>query len=260
MAPQPETRQTQRIDQVEEAVAGLRSSMMDEVAAAVNRAAHEMQQTLVAQITASLDQVTQKLQVRIDRARENNETLIEEVRKMQEDFQFEIRSTITSLKQNSTQQNGDYEAQGTRGEGSSSGLRNQTNGGFGFQGSYTRSKEGERPEGDPGGGGGGMVNNGGNWRYRKLDLPVFDGTNPDGWILRAERYFSFYRLNEEEKLEAAVVGFDGDALVWYQWENRRRPIRRWSELRELILQQFRPMHSGTLCEQWLAVVQNMPVQ
>lgn len=23
-----------------------------------------------------------------------------------------------------------------------------------------------------------------NWRLRKLDLPLFDGTNPDGWILR----------------------------------------------------------------------------
>ncbi|KAK1391761.1 hypothetical protein POM88_010817 [Heracleum sosnowskyi] len=124
--------------------------MRDEVAVAVNRAINEMQQNLVAQITASLDQVTQKLQVRIDRARENNEMLIEEVRKRHEDFQLEIKSTITSLKQNNTQKNGDYEDQGNRGEGSSSGLRNQSIGGFGFQGSNTRSKEGERPEGDPG--------------------------------------------------------------------------------------------------------------
>lgn len=84
---------------------------------------------------------------------------------------------------------------------------------------------------------------------------MFDGTNPDGWILRAERYFAFYRLNEAEKIEAAVVGFDGDALLWYQWENRRRPIQNWNELRRLILQQFRPLHSGSLYEQWLAVKQ-----
>lgn len=25
------------------------------------------------------------------------------------------------------------------------------------------------------------------WRLKKLDLPVFEGKNPDGWILRAER-------------------------------------------------------------------------
>lgn len=52
----------------------------------------------------------------------------------------------------------------------------------------------------------------GNWRYKRLDLPTFDGSNPDGWVLRAERYFDFYRLDEKEKLEAAVVALDGDAL------------------------------------------------
>lgn len=62
------------------------------------------------------------------------------------------------------------------------------------------------------------------WRMKKLDLPTFDGVNPDGWILRAERFFHFYRLGEEDKLEAAVVALDGDALLLYQWEHRRRPV------------------------------------
>lgn len=52
----------------------------------------------------------------------------------------------------------------------------------------------------------------GNWRYRKLDMPIFDGTDPDGWILRVERYFAFYRLTKEEMLEAVVVALEGDAL------------------------------------------------
>lgn len=56
-----------------------------------------------------------------------------------------------------------------------------------------------------------------NWKLRKLDLPIFDGTNPDGWILSAERFFHFYRLGEEDQLEAAIVALDGDALLWYQW-------------------------------------------
>lgn len=79
MAPQPETRQTQRIEQIEESIAELRRTMIDEVAGAVTRAAGDMQQTLVTQMTASLDQVTQKLQIRIERARETNETLMEEL-------------------------------------------------------------------------------------------------------------------------------------------------------------------------------------
>ncbi|XP_074337653.1 uncharacterized protein LOC141674849 [Apium graveolens] len=92
---------------------------------------------------------------------------------------------------------------------------------------------------------------GGNWKVKKLDLPVFDGMNPDGWILRAERYFHFYRLGEEESLEAAVVSLDGDALLWFQWEDRRRPIRNWTELKSMLLRQFRPSSIGSLQEQWL---------
>lgn len=30
------------------------------------------------------------------------------------------------------------------------------------------------------------------YRTRKIDMPLFDGTDPDGWILHAERYFAIY--------------------------------------------------------------------
>lgn len=83
-------------------------------------------------------------------------------------------------------------------------------------------------------------------------MPIFEGTDPDGWILWLERNFSFYRLSEAEKLEAMVVALEGDALRWFQWENKRRPIRRWDKLREFMLRQFRPSSGGLLCEQWLA--------
>lgn len=93
------------------------------------------------------------------------------------------------------------------------------------------------------------------WKHKKLDMPTFDGKNPDGWILRAERFFNFYHLSEEEKMEAAVVAFDGEVLSWFQWENRRRPILRWEDLRGLLLRQFRSTSTGSLHEQWLALEQ-----
>lgn len=76
----------------------------------------------------------------------------------------------------------------------------------------------------PGGWNGGIRDVGPNWRHKKLDLLVFDGTNPDGWILRAERYFKFLQLNEAHQVEVAVVALEGDSLLWFQWENRRHPI------------------------------------
>ena len=44
---------------------------------------------------------------------------------------------------------------------------------------------------------------------------VFTGENPNGWIFRADRYFATYGLTEEEKLVAAAMSLDGDALSWY---------------------------------------------
>lgn len=43
-------------------------------------------------------------------------------------------------------------------------------------------------------GGGGSGGGPGAWKYRKLDMPLFDGEDPDGWIMRVEKYFDFYKL------------------------------------------------------------------
>lgn len=56
---------------------------------------------------------------------------------------------------------------------------------------------------------GGGYRGGRGWRGKKLDLPIFNGTNPDRWIIRAERFFRFYWLADEEKVEAVVVSLDG---------------------------------------------------
>lgn len=65
-------------------------------------------------------------------------------------------------------------------------------------------------------GGGSNSGDHGNWRFCRLEFPIFSGKNSDSWILRAERYFSFYHLGDDEMVEAAVVGLDGDALLWFQ--------------------------------------------
>ncbi|CAI9269565.1 unnamed protein product [Lactuca saligna] len=58
----------------------------------------------------------------------------------------------------------------------------------------------------------------------ELEMPLFDGNQSD-WILEAEWYFSFYGLREEDKLDVAVMALQGDALLWYEWEHRRRSIK-----------------------------------
>lgn len=56
-----------------------------------------------------------------------------------------------------------------------------------------------------------------NWRQiRKLEMPIFSGENPNGWLLQVERYFEVNGLTEQEKMAAIGVSSDGDALSWLQ--------------------------------------------
>lgn len=71
----------------------------------------------------------------------------------------------------------------------------------------------ERPTGDKRGEE--TLTEGTNWRLRRLEFPVFNGEDPDGWIVKIEHSFDFYQLPEKEKLDAAVVGLKGNALLWY---------------------------------------------
>ena len=70
---------------------------------------------------------------------------------------------------------------------------------------------------------------------RKLDMPIFNGETPEGWVFQAERYFHLNQLMEEEKQLAGVVCLDGDALTWFGWRETRKEFASWTELKVQIL-------------------------
>lgn len=39
-------------------------------------------------------------------------------------------------------------------------------------------------------------------------------------------------------MEVAIVALEGDALLWFQLENRWRPIGSWDEMKTMIRRQF----------------------
>lgn len=205
--------QQQRLEQLEQDFAGLHSTLTE--------------------VMRNHQGLGERLEGRINRAKENSELMLGQLRDEQRKFQEEMRATMNALKEampeSSTTPTREQPGRGSLGppfgEETFHSEENQTNG------------------------------RGGSWRFRKLDLPLFDGINPDGWIIRAERYFKFHRMSEEDKVEAAVVALEGDALLWFQWENGRREVQGWEELKGLLLRQFRPLTGGTLHEQWLSHVQ-----
>ena len=51
---------------------------------------------------------------------------------------------------------------------------------------------------------------------RRVEMPVFEGGNPEGWVFMVEKFFSIHRLTEMEKLDVATLSFDSEALAWFQ--------------------------------------------
>ncbi|XP_062073720.1 uncharacterized protein LOC133777970 isoform X1 [Humulus lupulus] len=102
----------------------------------------------------------------------------------------------------------------------------------------------------------------GGWDFRppRMELPLFSGENPDGWVFRVERYFLLNRLLEAHMLEAAIIGLEGDALTWFQWEHQRCPITSWSALKHLLLLRFREVPVGSTTEELLSVRQESTVK
>lgn len=49
-------------------------------------------------------------------------------------------------------------------------------------------------------------------------MPVFNGTDPDSWLFRADRYFKIHELTYTGKMTVAVISFNRPALDWY-WLN-----------------------------------------
>ncbi|CAH1446128.1 unnamed protein product [Lactuca virosa] len=86
-----------------------------------------------------------------------------------------------------------------------------------------------------------------NRRFHKHEIPLFDGTNTHEWIFNVEGSFCSYE--DEETMKAVERSLEGEALLFYEWEHRRRPIRDWEELKGLI--QWRFKSSNDAAEQIL---------
>ncbi|XP_010533307.1 PREDICTED: uncharacterized protein LOC104809111 [Tarenaya hassleriana] len=78
----------------------------------------------------------------------------------------------------------------------------------------------------------------GDFQVRQVEMPVCDGTNVLGWIARAENYFNFGGSSEEDKMRYATISLEGQALQWFSLQQRHKPFRGWSDLKQRITIRF----------------------
>nr|GEW04218.1 retrotransposon Gag domain, retroviral aspartyl protease [Tanacetum cinerariifolium] len=51
--------------------------------------------------------------------------------------------------------------------------------------------------------------------YNKIDFLIFSSRDPRGWLMKAKKYFRYYQIPDEEKVEIASMHVEGDALDLY---------------------------------------------
>ena len=78
-------------------------------------------------------------------------------------------------------------------------------------------------------------NNGDGNKLKKVEMPIFNGDDPDSWLFRAERYFQIHKLTDFEKMTVATISFEGPTLNWYRSQEEREKFTDWTNLKERVL-------------------------
>nr|GMD54383.1 Ty3/gypsy retrotransposon protein [Ipomoea batatas] len=76
---------------------------------------------------------------------------------------------------------------------------------------------------------------------KRLDVPKFDGADPQCWIFNIQEYFNFHQTPELQRLQ--IVGFclEGDASERFRWMKQNRMLYGWHDFLEKVEQRFGTM-------------------
>ncbi|TKY49908.1 hypothetical protein E2542_SST27357 [Spatholobus suberectus] len=66
-------------------------------------------------------------------------------------------------------------------------------------------------------------------------IPIFEGEDAYGWIVKVEQYFSAARICKDQ-----ISGLSGHALMWYQGWVCVNPNATWGSFTKTILERFQP--------------------
>ena len=102
--------------------------------------------------------------------------------------------------------------------------------------------------------------NGSRNKFKKVEMPIFNGDDPDSWLFRAERYFQIHKLTDFEKMTVATISFEGPALNWYRSQEERDKFADWANLKERVLIRFRSTREGSLYGRFLRIQQTTTVE
>ena len=72
----------------------------------------------------------------------------------------------------------------------------------------------------------------------KLSFPEFDGSDPDGWIRKAEKYYELVGVPNEDRVKIVVLYISGKAEYWWHGTGCNANILPWHQLCRMIGDRF----------------------
>nr|GEV50622.1 retrotransposon Gag domain, retroviral aspartyl protease [Tanacetum cinerariifolium] len=77
--------------------------------------------------------------------------------------------------------------------------------------------------------------------YNKIDFLIISSGDPRCWLMKAKKYFRYYQIPDEEKVEIASMHLEGDALDLYSWLSHDQTVIFWEELVQAFTRSFGPV-------------------
>jgi hypothetical protein len=74
----------------------------------------------------------------------------------------------------------------------------------------------------------------------QLEFPKFDGADPIDWVLKAQQFFSYGQIPDNQNVPILAFHMEGRALQWYNWLMESAPVTKWDEFVVALKTRFAP--------------------
>ncbi|KAL4319829.1 hypothetical protein GQ457_18G007350 [Hibiscus cannabinus] len=94
----------------------------------------------------------------------------------------------------------------------------------------------------------------------KIELQMFDGINPRGWIKRCQKYFTLFDIPEEHKMDLASMHLEGKAETWFDGYVMQKHRLSWHEFTTDLCHRFSDRTDIDVIEEFNKLIQKGSVE
>lgn len=93
-----------------------------------------------------------------------------------------------------------------------------------------------------------------------LDLPIFHGDNPHGWLFKVNHFFTYHNIPTQNRLRLVSLHMEGKVLVWFQDLEQSGRISTWDAFVNALIIRFGPTTYDDPMEQVAKLTQKGSVE